>query len=44
MEQNFMECNTSMMKLASSFQAKAKHVMLTAPSVFDGRNLLAWMR
>jgi hypothetical protein len=44
MEQNFTECSTSMMKLASFSQAKAKHVMLIAPSVFDGRSLLAWMR
>jgi len=33
-----------MMKHASSFQAKAKHVMLTAVSVLDGHSLLAWMR
>jgi len=43
-EQNFMECSTSMMKLAFFSQARAKHVMLTALSVFDGHSLLAWMR
>jgi len=32
------------MKLVSSSQAKAKHVMLIAVSALGGHSLLAWMR
>jgi hypothetical protein len=44
MEQNFTGCSINMMKLASSSQAKVKHVMPTAVSALDGHNLLEWMK